>query len=178
MTAPVTPDNIHILIIEDDKDTAWSTKRWLEDLKDPYSVFTVETAQTFASALVRLASGRAECVLLDLGLPDSPDETALVSAIRKVAPDVALIVVTGRDGDDLAQRVKAAGADDMISKPPNPASLALKIRLQVIYRRSDNARHKLEELLERYGTAVETAARAVSDSGANKFPPINPKETP
>jgi DNA-binding response OmpR family regulator len=61
------------------------------------------------------AAKAADCVLLDLGLPDAGGLDA-VARVREAAPDAAIIVLTGLD--DAARRASAleAGAQDYIVK--------------------------------------------------------------
>ena len=51
-----------------------------------------------AMALNRLAQGGVDIALLDLGLPDG-DGMEIVRKVRAIAPQVPLVVPTGRDDD-------------------------------------------------------------------------------
>jgi DNA-binding response OmpR family regulator len=165
---------IHVLIVEDDKDTAWSLKRLLEVRTEV--TFTTETAQDLASAVVRLESGRVDAVLLDMHLPDAPAGPELVRIIKAVAPDVGVIVLTGWDGADLEMRVREAGADDYLTKPPEPGDVSRRLRHSVIYRRSEQERHEIEAVLDKLGPAMEQAVRITGDSGMFEFPKSERKD--
>ena len=66
-------------------------------------------------ALNHLAKGGVDIVLLDLGLPDGQGlET--VRRVRKLAPEVPLIVLTGRDDDDAVAEAMREGAQDYLVK--------------------------------------------------------------
>ncbi len=57
----------------------------------------------------------AECVLLDLGLPDAMGLSAL-ERLRAAVPDVPIVVLTGRPDDGIGRVALAAGAQDYLVK--------------------------------------------------------------
>ena len=57
----------------------------------------------------------AECVLLDLGLPDAMGLSAL-ERLRAALPDVPVVVLTGRADDGIGSEALAAGAQDYLVK--------------------------------------------------------------
>jgi serine phosphatase RsbU (regulator of sigma subunit) len=57
----------------------------------------------------------AECVLLDLGLPDAMGLSA-VEQLRAAVPDVPIVVLTGRPDDGIGRGALAAGAQDYLVK--------------------------------------------------------------
>ena len=57
----------------------------------------------------------ADCVLLDLGLPDAVGLTAL-EKLRAHVPDVPVVVLTGRVDDGIGPEALAAGAQDFLVK--------------------------------------------------------------
>ncbi|MCU1591068.1 MAG: serine/threonine protein phosphatase [Frankiales bacterium] len=57
----------------------------------------------------------ADCVLLDLGLPDAVGLTAL-EKLRAQVPDVPVVVLTGRVDDAIGPEALAAGAQDFLVK--------------------------------------------------------------
>jgi len=89
-------------------------------------------AATGREAMARLAEGRIDAVLLDLGLPDR-DGLELVSAIRAAGP-VPVIVVSARS--DVAEKVAALdlGASDYLVKPFDGDEL--RARLRAVLRQS------------------------------------------
>jgi len=66
-------------------------------------------------ALVHLAKGGVDIVLLDMGLPDGHGLDTVRRA-RAVAPDVPLIVLTGLDDEALAAEAMKEGAQDYLIK--------------------------------------------------------------
>jgi signal transduction histidine kinase len=68
-----------------------------------------------SEALVHLAKGGVDIVLLDMGLPDGHGLDTVRRA-RAVAPDVPLIVLTGLDDEALAAEAMKEGAQDYLIK--------------------------------------------------------------
>ena len=68
-----------------------------------------------SDALVHLARGGVDIVLLDMGLPDGHGLDTVRRA-RAVAPDVPLIVLTGLDDEALAAEAMKEGAQDYLIK--------------------------------------------------------------
>jgi signal transduction histidine kinase len=68
-----------------------------------------------SEALVHLAKGGVDIVLLDMGLPDGHGLDT-VRRVRVVAPDVPLIVLTGLDDEALAAEAMKEGAQDYLIK--------------------------------------------------------------
>ncbi len=136
-----------MLVVEDDKGIADSLVRGLE--RDGYRARTVGTGQEALEA-----SGEADVVLLDLGLPDL-DGVEVCRRIR-TRSDAAIIVVTAR-GEE-ADRVAALdeGADDYLVKPFGLAELLARIR--AVLRRTRPAE---PELLRHGPLAVDLRTRKV-----------------
>jgi PAS domain S-box-containing protein len=77
--------------------------------------FQVESVSRLSQALTRLESKGIDLVLLDLGLPDSQGLQTL-HKLRKAAPDVPVIVLTGTDDQELAFTAVRHGAQDYLVK--------------------------------------------------------------
>lgn len=85
-----------------------------------------------AQALNRM---KYSCVLVDLGLPDCQGVSA-IEALRHVDPDVAMIVLTGHDSDEMAQQTMQLGVQDYLVKGRYDAGLLLRrIRFAVQHHR-------------------------------------------
>lgn len=72
-------------------------------------------ASSLADALACIATGRFNVVLLDLGLPDS-EGMATLEAVRSENPEIAIIILTGREDDELVRMAVRIGADDYFVK--------------------------------------------------------------
>jgi PAS domain S-box-containing protein len=102
-----------ILVVEDNPTDADLIR---EMLPGTGSVsFQVESVSRLSEALTRLGSGGIDLVLLDLGLPDSRGLEAL-HELRKAAPGVPVIVLSGTDDDELAAAAVREGAQDYLVK--------------------------------------------------------------
>jgi two-component system sensor kinase FixL len=139
MAAPLAP---RILVIDDDPDTRANLSDILE--LDNYQV---ETAATMAAALTHTDWGRFAAIILDRKLPDGTAEE-LLPRLRQLAPQVAVIIVTGYADLDGAIAAIRLGAADYILKPIN-AEL-LRSRLAGVVERKRAA----EEIL-RLNTALQ-----------------------
>lgn len=75
--------------------------------------------RAYDSATAYLASADREaaaCLLLDIHLPEMSG-IQLLEHLNEVAPDLAVICMTGRDEPDIDDRVRAAGARACLRKP-------------------------------------------------------------
>lgn len=75
----------------------------------------VDHAPTLEAALAMLDRGGYAAVLLDLGLPDSQELEGLQLIVAH-HPDLAVVVLTGREDDGLGERAIAAGAQEYLRK--------------------------------------------------------------
>jgi two-component system cell cycle response regulator len=101
-----------LLLVEDNRSQAMIMEKMLAEGGIDYEVCHVST---LAEAKVKLADAKVACVLLDLTLPDAARLDGLM-AVKNLAPEVPVVVVTA-DGDS-ARGVKAvqAGAQDYLIK--------------------------------------------------------------
>jgi two-component system cell cycle response regulator len=108
-TSPV----VRVLLIEDDPDVSALLQEMIKGAKDP--TFDLESAQRLSAGLNRLTEGGIDVVLLDLGLPDSEGIETFLEVKRK-APTVPVVVLTGLDDQDLAVKAVREGAQDYLVK--------------------------------------------------------------
>ena len=73
------------------------------------------TAGTAAEACFQLNAG-IKAVVLDHGLPDG-DGIQVLERLRKIQPDVPVVMLTGFNDAETAVRALRAGADDYLTKP-------------------------------------------------------------
>jgi two-component system, OmpR family, KDP operon response regulator KdpE len=119
-----------ILLVEDDPALRRALRTTLRS-RD----FEVLEAATGEQAIVIGADGRADVVILDLGLPDL-DGLDVLRRLRAFS-DVPVIVLTARDEQSEKVRSLDAGADDYITKPFDTEELLARIRAAL--RRVPNA---------------------------------------
>jgi diguanylate cyclase (GGDEF)-like protein len=93
--------------------------------------YEVRSAPSIAAALRDLTAQNADCVLLDLTLPDAKG-LAAIERVRLVAPATPIVVVTPADDDALARAALREGAQDQLTKGRFDADrLARSIRYAV-----------------------------------------------
>ena len=97
--------------------------------------FDVQEVAGGEEAIVRVADGAVDVVVLDLGLPDVEGVDAL-ARIRRFS-DVPVIVLTARDRQADKVRALDAGADDYVTKPFDVEELLARLRA-VLRRRPDS----------------------------------------
>ena len=105
---------LHVLVIDDDADTRANLRDILE-----LDGYFVETAASAAETLQRDTWPSISAVLLDRKLPDSSAEE-LLPRLKQLAPDAAIIIVTGYADLEGAISAIRQGAADYITKPINP----------------------------------------------------------
>jgi PAS domain S-box-containing protein len=119
-----------VLVIDDDADTR-------ENLCDILELdgYRYESAGTARELLERPTWDGVALVLLDRKLPDgSPQE--ILPRLKNLAPQVAVIIVTGYADIEGAISALQSGAADYILKPVNPDALRASLR-RVIQRQRD-----------------------------------------
>jgi CheY-like chemotaxis protein len=77
--------------------------------------FQIESVPRLSKALTRLERKDIDLVLLDLGLPDSQGLQTF-HTLRKAAPDIPVIVLTGNNDQELAVAAVRDGAQDYLVK--------------------------------------------------------------
>ena len=105
--------NLRVLAIEDSSADAELVRAMLEGVQWP--VFTVINAQRLAEGLQYLQEQTFDVVLLDLGLPDSVGMDA-VRTVRKVCPEVPIIVLSGWDDEEIAVTTLQMDVQDYLIK--------------------------------------------------------------
>jgi two-component system, OmpR family, KDP operon response regulator KdpE len=91
--------------------------------------YRVETAGNGEDALIKVAEGAPDVVFLDLGLPDI-DGTEVIRRLRSFS-DVAVIVLSVRDGQTEKVAALDAGADDYVTKPFGMEEVLARMRAQL-----------------------------------------------
>ena len=145
-----------ILMIEDDPMYAHVIQRYLEDPSARGLV--VKRADRLAAGLDMLASDHVDLVLLDLSLPDS-EGYATFHNLRQAAPAVPVIVLTGFEDNEMAERAVRHGAQDFLAKSDMSPSLLVRSIRYALERWK--AASRLEESERRYRAVVEDQTEIV-----------------
>ena len=112
------------------------------------------------AAVVAVADGGVDVVLLDLGLPDL-DGVAALGRIRSFS-QVPVVVLTARDDQHQKVAVLDAGADDYVTKPFDTEELMARIRA-VLRRRPEPER--TPPVVEAGDLRIDLARRLVTRGG-------------
>lgn len=119
---------MHLLLIEDDLDLGLSLQAALKQ-----EGFTSQWLRRAADAPLTLADAAADCVLLDLSLPDGTG-FELLARWRRADADTPVIVITARTALEDRLAGLDGGADDVLLKPF--AVPELVSRIHAVVRRS------------------------------------------
>jgi PAS domain S-box-containing protein len=124
-------ERIRVLMVEDSPTDALLIQHALAAGPARFDVTHVER---LTQALDRLASGRFDVILLDLGLPDSQGLEAL-ARLRDSTVRVPIVVLTARADDVLAVRSLQEGAQDYVAKSDAVGPVLTRIIRYAIERR-------------------------------------------
>jgi PAS domain S-box-containing protein len=113
----LSPCHLKVLVVDDDADTRANLRDVLE-----LDGHEVETAGTAAEVRARNDWSSCAAVILDRKLPDGSAEE-LLPRLRHLAPDAAVLIVTGYADLQGAIAALRQGAADYILKPINPEAL-------------------------------------------------------
>ena len=144
-----------ILIVDDEVGPRESLRMILKPM---YDVHTVENGQ---EALNFISQEKVDLVTLDLNMPGLSGIDVL-QEIKKLQPDIEVMIITGYGTLDNAREAIGLGAGDFISKPFNVADV-IAIVSKVFERRSYNL--KVKNLIQQL-----KALRSSLDENKEIFP--------
>jgi len=154
---------ISVLLIEDDEADSLLTRELLHDTGLQVSL---TWAQSIGAAVPELAKAPS-CVLLDLGLPDSEGFDGL-RRVLELAPDAAVLVLTGANDESLGVGAVTAGAQDYLVKGQvDGTMLGRCIRYAIERKRADESARQLHE------AAIRQAEYARLERGLLPVPILN-----
>ena len=154
---------VSVLLIEDDEADSLLTR---EPLHDTGLQVSLTWQQSIGAAVPALAK-EPSCVLLDLGLPDSEGFDGL-RRVLELAPDAAVLVLTGADDESLGIGAVTAGAQDYLVKGQvDGTMLGRCIRYAIERKRADESARQLHE------AAIRQAEYARLERGLLPVPILN-----
>ncbi len=165
---------IHVLLVEDNPTDALLVR---EDLSPRAGVrFEVVHVDELRTALQTLASVRFDVVLLDLGLPDA-DGLEAFGRLHRAVPEVPVIILSGRNDEELSIQAVHAGAEDYLVKgQAGEGGLARAIRYTIERWRTKAA---LQESDARFHQVVENIHEAlwIFEPDTNRVVYVSPRYT-
>jgi serine phosphatase RsbU (regulator of sigma subunit) len=139
--APASPRPLRVLLVEDDDADAFLVRELLDEVR---AEVQLTVARTLAQATALIAD--ADCVLLDLGLPDAQGLDGL-RRLLGVAGSAAVCVLTGLGDDHIGAAAVAEGAQDYLIKGQvDGVLLARSVRYAVERKRADENARRLHEV--------------------------------
>jgi diguanylate cyclase (GGDEF)-like protein len=132
---PAATAPTRLIVVEDSPDYALLAETMLQDVFG--EELAVHQARLVADAEEHLRSNDADCVLLDLSLPDAAGLQAL-EQVQAAAPEVPIVVLSGTDDEALAVQAVHEGAQDYLVKRTVDAEiLGRAIRYAIERKRSE-----------------------------------------
>ncbi len=127
-----------VLLVEDNPADAALITAWLADVPDADS-FELLHARDMGGAMEMLANGHNfHAALLDLSLPDAAELEGF-SRIQHQLPMLPVIILTGRDDEELAMQAVEKGAQDYLVKDKaDEATLRRAIRYAIQRKRFED----------------------------------------
>lgn len=114
-----------LLAVDDHKDILF-TLRAIGELAD----FNVTTCDNGIEALKLLENENFDLVIVDYYMPEM-NGLELVGKIRKIKPQIPILVLTVDESQEIAEKFMAAGATDFATKPIRPPDLFSRINLHL-----------------------------------------------
>lgn len=105
---------LRILLVEDNPGDARLIQDMLADAEN--ADFAIDWKQTLQGGLDSIGQNSIDAVLLDLGLPDSPQRSMTFTRIQAAAPNLPIVILTGLDDDTFAVTTVRRGAQDYLVK--------------------------------------------------------------
>src|SRR3984893_19043633 len=97
---------VRILVVDDDEADRLAVRRCLH--QSGLSA-AIEEARTEVEALKLIAHSDYDCVFLDYYLPDAVG-LSLLESLQAAAPELPVVIFTGRGDEDIAVQLMKAGA--------------------------------------------------------------------
>jgi signal transduction histidine kinase len=147
--APAMPDGKpFVLVVDDEYGPRESIAFTLS------AEFNVDTAGRAAEALAKIRKQAYATVVLDIRMPEMDGIKAL-EELRRIDPDVSVIMLTGYGTLLTAQQAMVAGASQYLRKPPDVAELIEAVRKQTQATRLRRHQTKLTREMQEMNGALK-----------------------
>src|SRR5438067_571142 len=135
-----------VLIVDDDPGLLQALS---ETLQLRMQTLLVETSDSAAAALDRIATTDYDAIVADIRLPGM-DGLELLGRIRELRPDTPTLLITGDGEHDLAVQALRGGANDYIQKPIDREDFVGSLRHAIKRRRLSRKLSGQKERLEKH----------------------------
>jgi two-component system nitrogen regulation response regulator NtrX len=112
-----------ILVVDDEKSVRDSIKMILE-----YEKYDVLFAENGAKALTALKENSIDAVFLDIKMPSGMDGIEALREMKKIEPEVPVVMISGHGTFDTAVEATKLGAFDYLPKPLDRDKLLIVLR--------------------------------------------------
>jgi PAS domain S-box-containing protein len=155
---PASRRSLRILVVDDDSVDRRAVRRCLLESN---SCETIDEVDTASELLERLTPTNYDCILLDYYMPGISGAD-LLQRILKVAPEVPVVMLTGRGDEQIAVEVMKSGASDYLPKASLTSErLIASVRHAIDLTYASVARRRAEEELRRQEERFRTLANAI-----------------
>src|ERR1700687_4937544 len=114
-----------VYVVDDDQGVLGSLRFLLET-----DGFSVRTFRSGAALLNGIATGEADCFVIDYKMP-TMSGIDLANRLRNRDNDAPIILITGNPNEHILQKASAAGIHHVLLKPHLEESLANRIRVAI-----------------------------------------------
>ena len=153
-----------VLIVDDDPALLQALP---EVLRLRMTGVTVDTADSAAAALERIAGQDYDAIVTDIKMPGM-DGLALLAEVRTRCPQTPTLMITGHGEHDLVVQALRGGAYDFVQKPIDReyfiASLYRAVEVRQVSRGRREQQLALERRLQELEAAVEERARELGQT--------------
>lgn len=132
-----------ILIVDDEENIRQSLTSILED-----EGFVVEAVESGGACLAAFERRPYSCVLLDIWLPDM-DGLETLRRVKELAPDVAVVIISGHGTIQTAVQATKLGAFDFLEKPLSLERTLLTVKNAIEQKRLEREARELQARLVR-----------------------------
>jgi two-component system nitrogen regulation response regulator NtrX len=142
-----------ILLVDDEA----NIRRMVGALLQSEGFETAEAASGTA-AVAAITSTPPDAVLLDLMMPGGPDGLATLEELKRLAPDVPVVMMSGKASLTDAVRATKLGAFQFLEKPLTPEGLLVVVRSALELSRTRAENRRLHEALGHADPLVGSSA--------------------
>ncbi len=163
---------IHVLLIEDNPGDARLIVEMLKEADE--KAFSVECAESLATAFDKLSKQVADVVLLDLSLPDSHGLDTFFR-FQSEHPKLPTVILTGLDDEEAAVRAARAGAQDYFLKGTiSETSLARALKYAVERKKAEEKYRTLFDSMDEGFCTIQVIFNEENKAVDYRFLEVNP----